>query len=50
MPLVKTENEGRLSENLLAGVEFKLDAEDMAAIDALDDPNGACTWNPVDCD
>ncbi|TIA73279.1 hypothetical protein E3P81_00247 [Wallemia ichthyophaga] len=50
VPLVKTENEDRLSENLLSNVHFNLDQEDMAAIDALDDPNGACTWNPVNCD
>ncbi|TIA90840.1 hypothetical protein E3P99_01365 [Wallemia hederae] len=50
VPLIKTENESRLSENLLTGVHFQLDEEDMAAIDALDDPDGACTWNPVDCE
>jgi diketogulonate reductase-like aldo/keto reductase len=28
---------------------FELDAEDMAALDGLDEgAKGACSWNPVD--
>lgn len=50
VPLIKTENESRLSENLLLGTDFYLDSQDMDDIDGLDTPDGACTWNPVECD
>ena len=46
MPLPKA-SAHRIEENFRA-FDFALDAEDVAAIDALDEgASGAVTWNPV---
>jgi len=48
VPLPKATSAHRIEENFTV-FDFTLDAEDVAAMDALDKgASGAVTWNPVD--